>query len=344
MGRLCVIPPLLLTAGLLFFGSANAFGIDPFEGRAATADNDFAEHVGSAVHEMQTEAALRAIGSPSLQTKEVRCATQQLGENSARQNRNASAVIRGVRWPDDPNQLLPESSVKWFAWMYDGHKIAKDGVNYKGQRPSPWTDYFMNYRGHFGDMQHMHSMANGDGEGAADVRDRIIAWMRFLYGVSTCSIRPEAFISKLEISDQFSRKSGWTVHYLLNPSKEKRIRPSRIPEVATGALLHVVQDSFSAAHVHRIASATSRCPKGRVIRFNSYSRQSPLKHAKTDTREAWLAGGVVPEHTSVVKASAQVLIFIRNQSDWDSVVLPYLTDELFCLGYDSAKSSAGGYN
>lgn len=334
---------LICTSSLLSMSTATAFSIDPFTRGGPAVDSEFANHVGSAVHEMQTEAALIEIGNPTTEQAPINCVTSRLGPATAAQARHVSMLVRGVRWPDDPNQLLPEFFPKWLAWMYDGHKIAKDGMNYQGKKPSSWADYFMNYRGHFGDMQQLHAMANKDGETANAVRERIISWIHFLYGVAICDVSPDTYVSKLAIADQFPRKQGWTVRYVLNPSKDKPAGSRRVPELATGALLHAVQDSFSAAHVQRAASATKQCPKGRVIRFNSYAKQSPLKHASADTQDAWLSGVSIPAKTPAVQASAHVLKLVRSRADWDTVVLPYLKNELFCLDADSEKSSSGGY-
>lgn len=323
---------------------ASAFSIDPFARQNSRPDHDFADQVRSGVHESQTEAALLTIGIPHPDSVASTCRTSLLGTPSRRYSRETSAVVRGVRWPDDPNQLLPEAFPKWLAWMYDGHKLAKGRVNYIGKKASPWPDYFMNYRGHFGDMQQLHSMANTDGEGADLVRDRIILWSQFLYGVATCRIDPGAYISNLGIAEQFPRKAGWTAQFLLNPSRSKPIPPKYVPEVATGALLHLVQDSFSEAHAMRATDPSELCPRGRVIRFNSYANQRALRHSGADTPEAWLKGGKTPEHTAPVMASARMLELIRTNADWQSVVEPYLRTELFCIDKDAKKSSAGGYD
>lgn len=325
-------------------GPVLAFSIDPFPSPIVIGERyEYADHISSGVHEQQTEAALLLAGKPPDAATTSSCRTARLGLPAPRYNREASALIRGVRWPDDPNQLLPEEFPKWLGWMMHGHKVATTGTTFLGRKAAPWPDYFMNYRGHFGDMQQMHAMANQDKEKATDVRDRIVAWTKFLYSVATCQVKPEAFISKQSVASHFPRKAGWTVHYLLNPSKSKPVRAQLVPEVAAGALLHVVQDSYSEAHVARDLGVTTDCPHGRVIRFNSYVKQNPFRHGRADTSTAWLKGDRPPEKTAPVLASFRIIEFIRSNADWDSVVEPFMTKELFCVGSDAKESGPGGF-
>lgn len=317
---------------------AQAFKIDPFTGRTFSDDAGFSEHVSSAVHEEQTEAALRLLGEAS-DAPHSRCVTSSIGPRRLEIRRRSMPLMRGLWWADDPNQLLPPNPVKWVAWMHDGLQISRTGTNWKGRPAKIGPNYYMNYRGHFGDMQFMHSMANVDGEAPQVTQRAILDWAEFLYAVATCRIKPDELISKHPIASVFPGKSGWSVQHLLDPSRLSRV--TSIPEIAAGAMLHLVQDSFSAAHAKREAGATPTCGEGRISQFHAYPHQSVRRHATADDRSAWLQQAR-PETTAPVIASAKLLGFIRSDADWTGQVRPYLADKMFCVDPELSKASGPG--
>jgi hypothetical protein len=140
---------------------------------------------------------------------------------------------------------------------------------------------------HFGRLQFMHAMAGPDDQSVGDTYDRIIEWARFSYRVASgeqdleanyCETFDDPTLSPvLRSAFQLQGRSfckkrsrflfgsypAWTVRTLFtltcsNPLQSKlcwedfgRRGSEKARLAATGALLHLVQDSFSQAHAER---------------------------------------------------------------------------------------------
>ena len=247
-------------------------------------------------------------------------------------------------WNDDPNQLLfAGRQATWAIWMKDGERIAKHGVNALGIPKTIDDSYYMNYRGHYGDLQFIHSMANKDDVAAATTRDDILAWAEFAYAVATRQIGTGTTLDQVRTTgfqQHFSHQPGWTVRYLLGP-RYLLSHPDHYQDMALGSLLHMVQDSYSAAHADRAFDASPRCPDGRVRQFHSYVHQDADKHGSADTREGWRSRAFTPAQDPV-NVSATLIRYARQRIAWP-VVRAYLQDTVYCLDTDAQPSSAGAY-
>jgi len=254
-------------------------------------------------------------------------------------------LIRGLWWNDDPNQnLFAFHYATWALWMNDAHGIATNKRNWLGRRSEISERYKIQYRSHYGDLQFLHSMANADGDSAVEVQSRILDWMEFAYTVAIGKVEPDTAMHDVNLALTrrfFARQPGWTVNHLFAPKYTLGKRTIR--DVALGSMLHVIQDSFSKAHVHRAFDGTSTCPSGRVVQFHSYGRQDPKRHGEADTRQAWLADDRFTPELSPVEASARMIRFARERADWATAVLPYLRTTLFCLDSDAEPSGPGNY-
>lgn len=127
-------------------------------------------------------------------------------------------------------------------------------------------------RGHFGDMQFLHSMAP-EGQSAEESYGRIRMWMEFAYRVSRHEFNLKSDASEVPVAGvktffvRGARRVGDLFDY--------RFTYPRAAAVALGQMLHIAQDSF--AHCH-----TRRDTSGQVIQFLSYLHQDTSSHRAHD--------------------------------------------------------------
>lgn len=332
---------------LLVAGAAAAFQINPLKNkhRGNSPRGAFLEAITQSVHEDITDAAVACEAKWAALPAGIErrpCRSYPLPSRRHEEGNKADPLIRGVWWNDDPNQLLWRfDHLTWVFWMNDAHRVATTGRRWFGRRAELNQTFKMQYRSHYGDLQFLHAMANGDGEPAADVRERVLLWARFAWRVSTGEIpiatRMDAIDDEL-VRRHFSRQPGWTVNHLFGP--KYRWSAETMPQVALGSILHMVQDSFSRAHVERGYAPSARCPAGRIIEFHAYGGQDPGLHGRADTRAALAGDGDQTDRMNPVEASAVMLAFWRERADWSTVVEPWLRDVAFCL--DGSRSSGPG--
>ncbi|EMF79920.1 hypothetical protein LEP1GSC188_0419, partial [Leptospira weilii serovar Topaz str. LT2116] len=135
-------------------------------------------------------------------------------------------MIRGIRSND-----LPEGLSK-FLEVFAKHSAGM-------------SDDSLTFRSHFGDMQELHSMADGTKIAAATTKKEIMKTIVDLFTLSTA-------------------KDG-NGNFLL---------PKEVRAGLTGSALHIIQDSFAQGHV-------LRNEKGEIVMFQTYEGQGD-KHAEMD--------------------------------------------------------------
>jgi len=127
-------------------------------------------------------------------------------------------------------------------------------------------------RGHFGDLQFMHSMAP-EGQSAEESYKHIRMWMEFAYRVSRHEFDLKSDVSQVSVSGmktffvRGARKVGDLFDY--------RFTYPRAGAVALGQMLHIAQDSFARCH-------TRRDLNGQIIQFLSYLHQDTSSHRAHD--------------------------------------------------------------
>lgn len=208
-------------------------------------------------------------------------------------------LIHGARWNDDPNNSFrTDSGFTWVVWMFAAGEEAKHG-GVKSIDP-------LQYRSHYGDLQFLHAMAQG-GDANHTTRDHILDWSHFAYDVATGELATNVPLVKAAKTYPFAQafassklKAEWTVKTLfLNAldykGKGKTISgfsDADVPMIALGALLHTVQDSYSASHTQRERKETGSSSEiGRVVSFLDYTQQNPRCHSHEDMQDGWLASG-----------------------------------------------------
>jgi hypothetical protein len=284
------------------------------------------------VHENMTELSIRcAIAPLSVENGLIsQCAGRsQLMRNAPGFSESDLELVRASRWPDappmrpgsfiNPSRLVcgevrvPENAACWALLMSanstEGTEPDTPVVEGAEARTRRALGNLLR-RSHFGDMQFLHAMAS-PGEAPARTRERMLLWAAFTFGVANGTIATDAPIASLAVPLQAEVLRGLsdrTVHQFFET--RAAVSPETIRRTALGALLHMVQDSFSASHVQRgnetVGDAAT--PFGAIMLFHDYGCQSPDKHAEADRAESapWLAARLRPARAPA-KLGAQLI-------------------------------------
>lgn len=274
-------------------------------------------------------------------------------------------LLYGVRWPDDPPFALNRASPPriadcdpkvtlrstaqpkcWKGLFSDADKTAKQRMASKPGEPAFGPGDYLLYRSHFGDLQFFHSMAAYDGETAAETRQRMRMWAQFLWGVATKAIPTDRFLRTVGV-DQLE-------HYFPGDMTATNLFATGIVEVrkdldkvAIGALLHMLQDSFSQAHAGRNPESGAACeaiPRfaqpGKVSQFYSYAGQVGRLHDHEDTFDA-LSLQTLQVNPNVVDASRAFLTLWKENAPWSEAEKYF--DCAFALETPDAKAGPGPF-
>jgi hypothetical protein len=186
-------------------------------------------------------------------------------------------------------------------------------------------------RSHFGDMQFLHAMASRNGETAADTREKALRWLEFSYRVARGEIGPRVNVFSLREagSEMDAATRDWVSALFRAPDKQLwRVQDVFLPgvgdlrRVAFGSFLHLVQDSYSASHVRRLAHRTQSngCPSydaaDPIAEFHTYGGQDTEKHALCDDAPDWLD---TPRDGSPVDVMAELVQAFNDGRDWPTV-------------------------
>lgn len=315
-----------------------------FERWAVGGSERFASHFKSANHEAISHAAFGCTITNILE-----CAT------TAGENRAPDATLWGVRWNDDPPFRMRPSRAKcnyditirlntqptcWYALFTDAEKRAL-----AGDRFGPGDALL--YRSHFGDLQFLHSMASVDAEPPTATAAKALMWAEFTWGIATHSLPQNKFIRDLGVAGLGEYFPGDQTAAVLLALGNPQIQPhaDRVSEAALGSLLHMVQDSFSKAHVERAEPTGLECEgvpntrqPGKIVRFQNYSQQDGAKHDAEDAINA-LNFNLLEVQPSVAEVSQVIVRLWKDKVPWAGAKL-YL-DCVFALS-DLAQNAGPG--
>ncbi len=333
-----------VVACVLAGSPAAAHNINPLQDKYRQDSETPFHRIAEPVHEEITQLARACLQAhPGPVAGPLICTDRTERSVEPRGNKYDS-LIRGVWWNDDPNQLLfALRQGRFLSWMHDARLIATTDRNWLGKKAAIGPHYYMTYRSHYGDLQFLHAMASVDGEPAVTTRHRALLWAEFAYRVATGRLDPETTMNEIapaELRAHFEHQSGWTIHYLFAPEYQLKGNAHK-RMMAAGSLLHMVQDSYSAAHATRTFEPSPRCPNGGIRQFHSYTCQDPDAHKRQDLRSAWQQRGFTPTQDPV-NVSATLLGYIRQETDWN-VVRDYLEGTVFCLAEDARDATSGDY-
>jgi hypothetical protein len=238
-------------------------------------------------------------------------------------------VIAGVRWNDNPpiirmGPLAGTCDVACWVSMLRVDSLALEILS-KREQSIPTL------RSHFGDMQFLHAMASRAGEKPADTREKAMRWLEFSYRVARGEIGPRVNVFSLREagSEMDTATRDWVSSLFRAPDKQLwRVQDVFLPgvgdlkHVAFGTFLHLVQDSYSASHVRRLAHRTQSngCPSydaaDPIAEFHTYVGQDTEKHALCDDAPDWLDS---PRDASPVDVMAELVRAYADGRDWPAV-------------------------
>lgn len=230
-------------------------------------------------------------------------------------------LINGAIWNDDPEGLIG-----WRKSMFQLNIPKKWGLSFLYSKMLtalgiPIAKNDLLGRSHFGDMQFLHAMSNEAGTSPETTQKKIIDWCRFSYQVTTGAVNLDDKVIEHFNSVIISRTL--TIKKLFKPK-------DNAPFFALGTIAHLIQDSYSQAHVRRDDNDN-------IVAYLVYQNQNSDAHEKLDEKKEYvLSGG----WTKAVEHVGQVLEFAINKAPWTDVET-FLRNKVFRLS-DRAQSSSGG--
>lgn len=236
---------------------------------------------------------------------------------------------------------LPRLPECWFLAMRDAESIAKDAP---AEAPRIGPRHPILYRSHFGDLQFLHAMAPS-GTPASETLRRIMVWSEFAWRLAVNAFDDQLPIDAVPVPGlrELVGMNGRST-YLLFVLGDETFRPHpMINWFALGTLLHIVQDSFSEAHVER-GLAGGACPgapfpqPGLIESFNAYELQDADSHKKSDSRDAFNRHDLTVNNNAI-QVTRNLLQLYREKASWDRVQ-PYLSC-VFSLAPGAASRPAG---
>jgi hypothetical protein len=271
----------------------------------------------------------------------------------ANETRATPPIIWGVRWNDDPP----------FRMKGGGAQCKYDQTIRANTQPSCWYQLFTHaekqaakgeifgpghallYRTHFGDLQFLHAMASLDNEPASVTKKRIMMWAEFMWGITAGTLRRDTYISTLGINELGRYFPGEQSASILLSLGYPAFQNEKVAEVALGSLLHLLQDSFSRAHVTRGDAVGADCPgipnvraPGAITQFHSYANQNHSTHDAADRPDA-LQVHVLEITPSVIDASRAIVGLWKSKAAWQEAK-QYL-DCVFTLSPSAQNSGPG---
>jgi hypothetical protein len=249
---------------------------------------------------------------------------------------------KAATWPDDPvRELSPLTAVRYgWALKYGcARAAAGQGATYTIDRAGLMCS------SHYGRLQFLHAMRSSADEPVEQTRARIRAWAALTYEVASGQADPaqdycDYFSRPSAIADDFAPSecrgrvvngrvlaswslstlfamrcggafSGSTCAILADPRDVARAS-------ATGALLHLIQDSFSQSHVARGAASPAgfeaRIDCAAAMSFYFYDASTSKTHGAAD-QPPHIAPSCRPgaEVDDAVTAGARAIWMIQHQ-------------------------------
>lgn len=265
-----------------------------------------------------------------------------------------------VQWPDDPTRQIGLFGIVEFAFsmLTDCDNLLEE------QGASNTINEGLLCNSHFGEMQFFHAQASRVGEPGVDTHAKIMAWAGFLFDVASGAISDseldrnycdyftgDSLFDRSMLPSQNAMPCGgennpaWKLTTLFTlkcndpfssdgcdeANDASRHNKSRIQ--ATGALMHLIQDSYSQSHCVRGEcvvendSVLAKIECLPITRFTTYRGQ--VNHPEADALPLVMSScdsDADVDHP--ITASAKVLWHIDQQSDKDE----FISDLEFVFG------------
>jgi hypothetical protein len=262
--------------------------------------------------------------------------------------RDYPTLDHAVRWPDDPTRQIYGIAV--WRWALNAGPLR---CRFHERDGAIDIDSGLLCNSHFGDMQFLHAQATYLGEPAADTHYRITQWAELLYRIASGELTDaqldapycEHFADRTNIFHmamlsspvatpcETDRDPAWTLTTLFTMRcsgpvasrrcKEERqhSRHDRTRIYATGALLHLIQDSYAQGHCARgecefaAGDVVAKVECLPISMFTTYRVQDSGRHTEADMRPVFAASCAWPsQFDDPVTASAKALWHIRQRS------------------------------
>lgn len=171
-------------------------------------------------------------------------------------------------------------------------------------------------------------------------------WAEFLWGIGTGTMAKDQFIRSLGVHELDNYFPGDITATNLLATGIVEVRKD-LDQVAIGALLHMVQDSFSEAHTGRETESGASCPglprfgqPGRINQFYSYAGQHSGMHDDEDTFSA-LGLQTLQRDPSVVDATRGFLTLWKERAPWSEAEKYF--ECVFTLVDEDVEASSGPF-
>lgn len=282
-------------------------------------------------------------------------------------------MINAVRFPDDPvKELSLTNPIGLTRWLWNMGVVGCEGKSnglVQGLRCSS----------HYGPFQFIHAMSSENGIPAKETKAKIMAWVEYLTLIIKNEDRFITFdycnywssqqekqnpIAKLMIPEgqngfpcKLASGNPWTIatpfafHCKFKiVTCDVNLNEKNIKQNAIGALLHLIQDSYTQGHairgnccdnVSKIDIAKYQCVP--IKQFNSYQNQNKDQHAIADSMPS--SGDSCLNNRNQhdpITAGAVILWMIKNKDKNLINSIPiYLNENVFQLINPETLSSAG---
>lgn len=323
MMRILVVTLAALAS--LLAGQAVAYDIRPVAG----------------IHEAFTllaEQCRRERAAGTAQPRDCLSYGDQIGRwTDRRPDSSYTADQRAVRWPDDP--LRQTSSASGFLRFARSMSSSCPRI----VRETAAIDRMsLTCASHFGPLQFFHAMASTNSETPAQTRARILDWADLLYRIALGTVplsagmcdhfrrNPSDISGAFTVDDRALCTPGdpreWTLAVLFGQRCEsargttdcERLGEAGAMEAVRGALLHVIQDSYSQSHAVRGRPPTQGYRPRVVCRLPTgfYNYLGQQGHGDADSQPEFdQTCGDGAEADDVITATAMALHFLDRRAD-----------------------------
>jgi hypothetical protein len=311
-------------AAMLLAGRAIAYDIRPVAG----------------VHEAFTLLAERCrTEAGAAQPRDCLRYADEVGRWTGRRDNSTDDPLQlAVRWPDDPLRQLSSTA----GTLRYGRSMTSSCP--RSVRETAAIDRMsLTCASHFGPLQFFHAMASANGEAAEQTRARILDWADLTYRLAIGRVPLSTNIcswfrdNPSDISPSFSfddpeicapgDEREWTLATFFgqacdsatNTANCDRLGEERAMAAVRGALLHVIQDSYSQSHAARGRALAGGGYRPRVVcRLPSgfYNYLGQAGHGDADSQPEFdQTCGAGAEADDVITASAMALHFLDRRAD-----------------------------
>lgn len=195
-------------------------------------------------------------------------------------------------------------------------------------------------RSHYGDLQFIHGMASTLNESPQKTKNKILNYADCMFKIARKEkgYNGDAKLSSIPEFASIVGNDENLKNMSLNQFYGNTDGKHDISKIATGSLLHMVQDSFAGGHV-------DRDEQGRIVEFHEYSKQDAKKHDKSDS---YTSDGTpeekirnLPGGPQAVNEGKKILLMLDDPKTSLTDFHTMLNKETFALSPQARNASPG---